>query len=133
MWTPADKARVTRELEERMERQEGGMSRFGALSKVLFEMSASYQEFTPPYVLLLIRTFLTLEGVVAHVDPTFNIYEAALPWAVQRALAPSTPRGAQVSIPIPLSRSADDLFQPTKDDLFQDLVPCVAAYSGPDL
>ena len=99
MWTPADKARVTRELEERMERQEGGMSRFGALSKVLFEMSASYQEFTPPYVLLLIRTFLTLEGVVAHVDPTFNIYEAALPWAVQRALAPSTPRGAQVCIP----------------------------------
>ena len=128
MWTPADKSRVTRELEERMERQEGGMSRFGALSKVLFEMSGSYQEFTPPYVLLLIRTFLTLEGVVAHVDPTFNIYEAALPWAVQRALAPSTPRGAQVGG----GRSADDLFQPTTPPLSL-LVLCVAVDPGQDL
>ena len=40
-------------------------------------------------VILLVRTFLTLEGVVAPVDPSFNVYEAALPWAVQRALSPS--------------------------------------------
>jgi hypothetical protein len=29
-----------------------------------------------------------------QVDPDFNIYEVALPWAVQRALSPSTPAGA---------------------------------------
>ena len=39
---------------------------------------------------MLIRTFLTLEGIAGQVDPNFNIYEVALPWAVQRALSPST-------------------------------------------
>jgi hypothetical protein len=29
-----------------------------------------------------------------QVDPNFNIYEAALPWAIQRAISPSTPQGA---------------------------------------
>lgn len=36
--------------------------------------------YTPPYVLLLIRTFLTLEGIAAKVDPSFNIYEV-MTWA----------------------------------------------------
>ena len=45
------------------------------------------------YVLLLIRTFLTLEGISARVDPDFNIYEMALPWAVRRSLSPSTTDG----------------------------------------
>lgn len=78
----------------RMEDAEGGLSRFGALSNVLFAMSDRWEEFTPPYILLLIRTFLTLEGVAGQVDPTFNIYESALPWAIQRAISPSTPEGA---------------------------------------
>ena len=30
----------------------------------------------------------------AQVDPDFNIYEAALPWAIQRAISPTTPAGA---------------------------------------
>ena len=68
---------------ERMEAAEGGLSRFGALSTVLFDMSTRWEEFTPPYILLLIRTFLTLEGVAGQVDENFNIYEAALPWAIQ--------------------------------------------------
>lgn len=66
-----------------MEAAEGGLSRFGALSTVLFDMSTRWEEFTPPYILLLIRTFLTLEGVAGQVDKNFNIYEAALPWAIQ--------------------------------------------------
>ena len=49
--------------------------------------------YTPPYVLLLIRTFLTLEGIAAKVDPTFNIYAVSLPWAVKRSLSPSSPEG----------------------------------------
>ena len=44
---------------------------------------------------LLIRTFLTLEGIAGQVDPNFNIYEVALPWAVQRALSPSTASARQ--------------------------------------
>ena len=43
------------------------MSRFGALSTVLFDMSDRWEEFTPPYILLLIRTFLTIEGVAGQV------------------------------------------------------------------
>ena len=39
--------------------------RFGALSTVLNQVLApTWKMFTPPYILLLIRTFLTLEGIV---------------------------------------------------------------------
>ena len=53
----------------------GGGSRFGALSVVLGDMGYSWQMYTPPYIILLIRTFLTLEGIAGKVDPDFNIYE----------------------------------------------------------
>merc|ERR1719182_1383778 len=82
-------------LKERMEACPGGGSRFGALSIVLGDMGFFWQMYTPPYVILLIRTFLTLEGIAGQVDPTFNIYEVALPWAVQRALSPSTQAGRE--------------------------------------
>merc|ERR1712185_246509 len=41
-------------------------------------MGKRWQMRTPPYIILLIRTFLTLEGVVGKVDPNFNVYTAAL-------------------------------------------------------
>ena len=44
-------------------------------------------------MLLLIRTFLTLEGIAARVDPEFNIYEMAMPWAVRRSLSPASADG----------------------------------------
>ena len=50
-----------------------GMSRFGALSTVLFDMSDRWEEFTPPYILLLIRTFLTLEGVAGQVPLSLTL------------------------------------------------------------
>ena len=81
---------MAKELKERMESCPGGGSRFGALSIVLGDMGYFWQMYTPPYIILLIRTFLTLEGIAGQVDPSFNIYEVALPWAVQRALSPST-------------------------------------------
>ena len=84
-------AEFAKELKERMEACPGGGSRFGALSVVLGDMGYFWQMYTPPYIILLIRTFLTLEGIAGQVDPSFNIYEVALPWAVQRALSPSTP------------------------------------------
>ena len=84
---------MAKELKERMEACPGGGSRFGALSVVLGDMGYFWQMYTPPYIILLIRTFLTLEGIAGKVDPNFNIYEVALPWAVQRALSPSTSAG----------------------------------------
>ena len=81
---------MAKDLQARMEAAPGGGSRFGALSVVLGDMGFVWQMYTPPYIILLIRTFLTLEGIAGQVDPNFNIYEVALPWAVQRALSPST-------------------------------------------
>jgi len=77
-----------------METTEGGKARFGSLATVLNKKISPYWlVYTPPYVLLLVRTFLTLEGVAAKVDPTFNIYEMAMPWAIRRSLSPSTQKG----------------------------------------
>ena len=49
-----------------MQADSGGLSTFGALSTVLFAMGKRWQMRTPPYIILLIRTFLTLERVVRH-------------------------------------------------------------------
>merc|ERR1719393_577289 len=69
-------------------------SRFGALATVLNQvLSPTWKMFTPPYILLLIRTFLTLEGIAGLVDPDFNIYEMAMPWAIRRSLSPSSEAG----------------------------------------
>lgn len=84
-------------LELAMKTTEGGESRFGALATVLNKkISPNWLVFTPPYVLLLIRTFLTLEGIAASADPDFNIYEMSVPWVVRRSLSPSTQKGIDV-------------------------------------
>ena len=88
--------RLAKELAESMETTEGGTSRFGALATILNkQISPHWLLFTPPYILLIIRTFLTLEGIAAKVDPSFNIYEMAMPWAVRRALSPVTEEGVR--------------------------------------
>eukprot|EP00977_Amphora_coffeiformis_P018409 scaffold6456_cov147-Amphora_coffeaeformis.AAC.6 len=88
---------LAEDLAEAMESTPGGKARFGALATVLNrEISPRWLVFTPPFVLLLVRTFLTLEGIAAKLDPNFNIYEMAMPWAVRRSLSPSTQRGIEV-------------------------------------
>ena len=86
---------LSQDLRDAMEGAEGGTSRFGALATVLNGLSTKWKMQTPPYVLLLIRTFLTLEGIASRVDPDFNIYEMAMPWAIRRSLSPSTTDGIQ--------------------------------------
>ena len=76
--------------------EEGGQSRFGALATGLGAMSSRYKFLTPPYIVLLVRTFLTLEGIAAKADPDFNIYTASLPYAIRRAMAPATPEGRRL-------------------------------------
>ena len=87
--------RMASELRAKMGACPGGTSRFGALSTVLFDMGKLWRMYSPPYIILLIRTFLTLEGIAGQVDPNFNIYEVSLPWALRRALSPSTEDGAR--------------------------------------
>ena len=94
--TPNGLDQFANELREAMATTEGGTSRFGALAEVLNgKLSKRWKMFTPPYCLLLIRTFLTLEGIAAQVDPDFNIYEMALPFALRRSLAPSSKEGVE--------------------------------------
>jgi predicted unusual protein kinase regulating ubiquinone biosynthesis (AarF/ABC1/UbiB family) len=85
---------MAEEVERRMNAAPESGSRFGALAAVLGDMGFTWYMFTPPYIILITRTFLTLEGIANQVDPGFNIYEVAMPWAVRRALAPSTDAGA---------------------------------------
>ena len=80
-------------IEAALTAEEGGRSRFGALATGLGSMSGRYKFLTPPYIVLLVRTFLTLEGIAAKADPDFNIYTASLPYAIRRAMAPATPEG----------------------------------------
>lgn len=59
--------------------------------KISLPSSVSWSEVLCHVFLLLTTLFLRL---FVQVDPDFNIYEVALPWAVQRALSPSTAAGA---------------------------------------
>ena len=89
-------ARFSSDLAEAMGSVDGGKSRFGALAVVLSQiLGPNWKMFSPPYVILLIRTFLTLEGIAARVDPDFNIYAIALPWALRRSLTPTSEKGVQ--------------------------------------
>jgi predicted unusual protein kinase regulating ubiquinone biosynthesis (AarF/ABC1/UbiB family) len=73
-----------------------GLTRFGALATGLGGASGTFRFLCPPFIILLCRTFLTLEGMANVVDPNFSIYSSALPYAVRRALSPETEKGEAV-------------------------------------
>jgi len=50
-----------------------------------------------------------LEGIAGRVDPDFNIYEMAMPWAIRRSLSPSTLEGIETLRSAVLSK--DDRIQ----------------------
>ena len=77
--TPCPPEEMAEAIETCLMAEEGGQSRFGALATGLGAMSSRYKFLTPPYIVLLVRTFLTLEGIAAKADPDFNIYTASLP------------------------------------------------------
>lgn len=54
-------------LEKQMKAEEGGLSRFGALAGALTKLSYNYHMVMPGYIILFIRTFLTLEGIAGVV------------------------------------------------------------------
>ncbi len=64
-----------------------GMTRFGALATGLGGASGTFRFLCPPFIILLCRTFLTLEGMANVVDPNFSIYSSALPYAVRAGVA----------------------------------------------
>lgn len=90
-YEPCSDDEFAQALEAQMKGEDGGLSRFGAIAGALTKLSNNYHMSMPPYIILFIRTFLTLEGIAAAVKPEFNIYEASLPYALRRALCPQTP------------------------------------------
>lgn len=60
--------------------------------------SPGYLMLTPPFIALLCRTFITLEGLLAD-DPkmaeAYNVYQTSLPFAICRFLSPRTRRGGR--------------------------------------
>ncbi|KAH8048875.1 hypothetical protein JL720_15724 [Aureococcus anophagefferens] len=71
---------------------EGGSSRFGALAEVLNgKLSKRWKMFTPPYCLLLIRAFLTLEGIAAQLELCGAIDRKLMP--AHREPPPPNPDG----------------------------------------
>jgi predicted unusual protein kinase regulating ubiquinone biosynthesis (AarF/ABC1/UbiB family) len=57
---------------------------FGELFVELGQLAVNYQFTCPAYYVLVMRSFVTLEGVAARADSSFNIYTAAVPYAVRR-------------------------------------------------
>ena len=53
------------------ESEEDGQSRFGAMAVALKKLSDRYLMLTPPFIALLCRTFITLEGLMAD-DPKMS-------------------------------------------------------------
>ncbi|KAK3281161.1 hypothetical protein CYMTET_11036 [Cymbomonas tetramitiformis] len=102
-----------------IEGEEKGRSQFGALAPALGGMSRGYKMLTPPYIVLLCRTFLTLEGIAAKVDPNFSVYMASLPYAVRRILSPETNQGKEALRNALLTERGDFKFQRLNEILAQ--------------
>jgi len=95
-YVPCDIEEFAWVVGKQMELEVGGQSRFGAMATALKKMSDRYLMLTPPFVALMCRTFITLEGLLSD-DPelaeTFNVYKLALPFAIGRVLSPRTRKG----------------------------------------
>ena len=66
------------------------LTQFGDLVIGVQKLADEYKFCCPAYTIILVRTFATLEGLAALVDDNFNMYEACLPYAIRRGLAPAT-------------------------------------------
>lgn len=85
-------------FQKQLESEADGQSRFGAMAVALKKLSDRYLMLTPPFIALLCRTFITLEGLLAD-DPKmaeeYNVYQTSLPFAVCRLLSPRTRKGGR--------------------------------------
>jgi len=84
---------------------------FGDLFADLTAMAYNYRFTVPPYYVLIMRSFVTLEGVAKRADPLFNMYEAALPYAVYRTLSPQTRNGEQALREVLLNENNEFRFE----------------------
>ena len=76
---------------------DGGNRRraFGQLYEELSELAFKYYFTIPSYYILVMRSFVTLEGIAlsADEDESFNMYEATAPYARKKLFTPQTKGG----------------------------------------
>ena len=67
-------------------------SRVGELSDKLDALSKEYPLQLPPYFVLILRAFGTLEGLGLSVDSNYAIVDECFPYIARRLLSDDTPR-----------------------------------------
>lgn len=66
---------------------------FGQLYEELAELAFSYYFVIPSYYILVMRAFVTLEGIALNADDDFNMYETTAVYARRKLLTPQTAGG----------------------------------------
>lgn len=77
-------------LAAQFEKDKDAQTKLGATVQAIRKLSDRYLMLTPPYIILITRTFITLEGFVDRVDPGYNIYKMAVPVTLRRIFSPAT-------------------------------------------
>eukprot|EP00439_Symbiodinium_sp_Y106_P017757 s790_g2.t1 len=90
LWVESTFDEFVAALAEEVGDDSDAQSRFGDMAAALKRLSNRFLMLTPDYVVLMTRTFVTLEGIAAQYDPDFNIYTTALPITLRRIVSPST-------------------------------------------
>lgn len=68
----------------------GRRQAFGQLYEELSSLVFDYRFVIPSYYILVMRAFVTLEGIALSSDDEFNMYDAAAPYARKKLLNPQT-------------------------------------------
>lgn len=69
---------------------------FGQLYEELSGLAFRYYFTLPSYYILVMRSFVTLEGIAFAADPDFNMYTTSSPYAFRRLLSPRTDDGKKL-------------------------------------
>jgi len=77
-------------LRKQFEQDPDANKKLGSTVAAIQSLADRYLMLTPQYIVLITRTFVTLEGFVERVDPNFNIFTMALPVTMRRLVSPAT-------------------------------------------
>eukprot|EP00971_Amphidinium_carterae_P097576 1930772-Amphidinium_carterae.1 len=66
---------------------------FGQLYEELSSLAFEYYFRIPSYYMLVMRSFVTLEGIACGSDSDFNMYKTSYPYALRRLLTPKSREG----------------------------------------
>jgi len=77
---------------EKVEKLQNQKSRLGVLAEELDEIAKEYPLRVPPYFILVLRAFGTLEGLGLQVDGNFAVLDGLFPYMARRLVTDENPR-----------------------------------------